>query len=194
MRVPSEESGGSKKKRVARASRQLELGWFPHDFVEEYVPGRQTEQLIKGGMNLQEAAVHSGAVEKDVALAALEKLRVDDDEDYESIEDSASHSVVAAPAAVAAADEKANAVDEKANAVDEKANEAVAVDEKANEAEAHAADDALAREAAAVEEMSTPRADDTVVTPSGAPTESVAKPPEEAPVPSPENSSWIQDG
>jgi hypothetical protein len=36
-------SGGGKAARAARRSKELVVGWFPHDFVEDYVPGRQTE-------------------------------------------------------------------------------------------------------------------------------------------------------
>jgi hypothetical protein len=72
------------------ANKMMVVGWFPHDFVEEYVPGRQTEQLIAGGLNLQEAAVRSGAVDADKALAALKKLQAQGDDCSSTSNDSSS--------------------------------------------------------------------------------------------------------
>ena len=55
---------------ISLGDEQRAIGWFPQQFVEDYVPGRSTEALIAGGMELHEAAVRSGAVDAESAHLA----------------------------------------------------------------------------------------------------------------------------
>lgn len=182
----SSSSSAAAAKPAKRVSRQMEVGWFPHDFVEEYVPGRQTEQLIAGGLNLQEAAVHSGAVDAATALAALKALRAQTDEASSTDNSSGEKAVVGAIASPTAssATTPAPAATPTPSKLGTAAATAVMVDVSAVKRESGAR---LAAEAAMVE-LLTPRDDTEVVSAGG----DVANPPTQLPVSSPNNVGFIE--
>jgi hypothetical protein len=189
MRVYDQKKSTSASAAKKRVSRQMEVGWFPHDFVEEYVPGRQTEQLIAGGLNLQEAAVRSGAVDATTALAALKALRAQADDASSTDNSSGEKAVVgASPASPGRANNAAAAAPAAAASPGTTKGGGLAaamVDLSGVKRETNAR--LAAAEAAAVE-LLTPRDDTEVVSTGG----DVANPPTQLPVLSPKNVGYIE--